>query len=71
MNVVQPIRQISKIEEIKDLLRHQSVRDEFLFTLGINSGLRYRHIGPRYMALHSALLTSNKRLARKQDEMHP
>jgi integrase len=40
MNTVQPIRDKYKIEQIKDLLRHQSIRDEFLFTLGINSGLR-------------------------------
>jgi len=46
MNTVQPIRQKNKIEEIKDLLRHQSVRDEFLFTLGINSGLRISDLLP-------------------------
>lgn len=46
MNIVQPIRQKDKIEEIKDLLRHQSIRDEFLFTLGINSGLRISDLLP-------------------------
>ena len=46
MKVVQPIRDITKLEQIKDLLRHQSVRDEFLFTLGINSGLRISDLLP-------------------------
>ncbi|MBD0379578.1 site-specific integrase [Paenibacillus sedimenti] len=46
MNIVQPIRDKNKIEEIKDRLRHQSLRDEFLFTLGINSGLRISDLLP-------------------------
>jgi integrase len=46
VNLVQPIRQKEKLEQIKDLLRHRSIRDEFLFTLGINSGLRISDLLP-------------------------
>jgi len=37
---VQPIRDTGKIEEIKDVLKHNSMRDYFLFVMGINTGLR-------------------------------
>ena len=37
---VQPIRSKDKIEEIKQLLKQQSLRDYFLFVMGINCGLR-------------------------------
>jgi integrase len=37
---VQPIRDKAKIEEIKSRLMHRSYRDNFLFTMGINTGLR-------------------------------
>ena len=40
MNVVEPIRDKSKIQAIKDELRKSNIRDFVLFTLGINSGLR-------------------------------
>ncbi|MNI34769.1 Tyrosine recombinase XerC [compost metagenome] len=39
MQVVQPIRDLGKIEEIQDILKRQSMRDCLLFTIGINSGL--------------------------------
>jgi integrase len=39
MQVVQPIRQQEKINEIQDILMRQSMRDWLLFTIGINSGL--------------------------------
>jgi len=40
MNLVQPIRDKQKIDEIKAILKRQSGRDYFLFTVGINTGLR-------------------------------
>jgi integrase len=39
MQVVQPIREQEKIEQIQEVLREQSIRDWLLFTIGINSGL--------------------------------
>lgn len=44
MNYVQPIRDISKIEEIKNILKRKNYRDYFLFTFGINCGLRISDI---------------------------
>lgn len=40
MELVQPIRDKKKIAEIKEDLKRQSIRDWFLFVLGINSGIR-------------------------------
>jgi integrase len=40
MEFVQPIRNVEKIEEVKNILKHQSYRDYFLFLTGINTGLR-------------------------------
>lgn len=40
MNTVQPIRDKEKIEAIKKILRATSLRNELLFVLGINTGLR-------------------------------
>lgn len=40
MELVQPIRDKTKIEAMKKVLRGQSLRDYVLFILGINSGLR-------------------------------
>jgi integrase len=40
MNFVQPIRDLNKIEEIKDILLKQSYRNYILFLIGINSGLK-------------------------------
>ena len=40
MNLVQPIRDRAKIEQVKALLLEQSPRDHLLFVLGINTGLR-------------------------------
>jgi integrase len=39
MQVVQPIRDQEKIEEIQEILMRQSLRDWLLFTIGINAGL--------------------------------
>lgn len=39
MQVVQPIREQEKIEQIQEVLIRQSHRDWLLFTIGINSGL--------------------------------
>ena len=44
MNHVQPIRDISKIEEMKNILKRKNYRDYFLFMFGINSGLRISDI---------------------------
>lgn len=46
MNTVEPIRDPEKVQEIKDLLLHQSYRNYFLFVFGINSGLRIGDILP-------------------------
>lgn len=40
MNTVEPIRNETKIQEIKDHLKSTSPRDYLLFTMGINSALR-------------------------------
>jgi integrase len=40
MEFVQPIRDKKKLEEIKVNLKKQSLRDWFLFVMGINTGLR-------------------------------
>lgn len=40
MEFVEPIRDVKKIEAIKELLRKQSQRDLLLFVLGINTGIR-------------------------------
>ncbi|MFE8698398.1 site-specific integrase [Cytobacillus sp. FJAT-53684] len=40
MKTVQPIRDREKIETIKKVLRASSLRNELLFVLGINTGLR-------------------------------
>jgi integrase len=40
MNVVEPIRDIEKIEEIKDVLLEKSYRNYMIFLVGINTGLR-------------------------------
>ena len=40
MELVQPIRDKEKIEQMKKYLKSHSLRDYTLFTLGINSGLR-------------------------------
>ena len=46
MELVQPIRDKEKLEEIKDLLKRKSLRDWFLFVLGLNSGLRISDLLP-------------------------
>lgn len=43
-NTVQPIRDLEKIHQIKELLIHRSYRNYFLFFMGINSGLRISDI---------------------------
>jgi len=40
MNVVEPIRDIEKIEEIKDVLLEKSYKNYMIFLVGINTGLR-------------------------------
>ncbi|MCY9670869.1 site-specific integrase [Paenibacillus alginolyticus] len=45
-NAVEPIRDLEKIQEIKDHLLRRSYRDYFLFVFGINSGLRISDILP-------------------------
>jgi len=45
-SAVEPIRDIEKIQEIKNYLLHRSFRDYFLFVFGINSGLRISDILP-------------------------
>jgi integrase len=40
MEIVQPIRDLAKIDEIKIILKRQSYRDYFMFIMGLNTGLR-------------------------------
>jgi integrase len=44
MQVVQPIKDYAKIEQIQDILKRQSLRDWILFTIGINSGIHLSDI---------------------------
>ncbi|KAF0993957.1 hypothetical protein BJQ97_00582 [Geobacillus sp. TFV-3] len=44
MYTVQPIKDREKIEAMKKILRASSLRDELLFTVGINTGLRISDI---------------------------
>lgn len=44
MNIVEPIRDIKTIKAIRTLLKGQSIRNELLFILGINVGLRISDI---------------------------
>lgn len=46
MELVQPIRDKEKLEEIKNLLKRKSLRDWFLFVMGLNSGLRISDLLP-------------------------
>lgn len=46
MNYVEPIRDEKKIKQMKKLLKKRSKRDYFLFTFGINTGLRISDILP-------------------------
>lgn len=46
MEFVEPIRDREIIERMKDILKHESYRDYFLFVFGINSGLRISDILP-------------------------
>lgn len=44
MNVVEPIRDIKTIKNIRSILKSQSTRNELLFILGINVGIRVSDI---------------------------
>lgn len=44
MNAVEPIRDISVIKEMREVLKNKSDRNELLFLLGINVGLRISDI---------------------------
>jgi integrase len=44
LKTVEPIREIKQIQAMRTVLRDQSVRNELLFVLGINSGLRISDI---------------------------
>jgi len=44
MNTVEPIREIKTIKNIRSILKSQSIRNELLFILGINVGLRVSDI---------------------------
>jgi integrase len=46
MEFVEPIRDMETIQQMKDVLMHESYRDYFLFVFGINSGLRISDILP-------------------------
>ena len=40
MNKVQPIRDLEKLEELKEELKKNGTRDYMLFYTGLNSGMR-------------------------------
>jgi len=44
MNYVEPIRDLKTIKYMRVVLRNQSVRNELLYILGINVGLRVSDI---------------------------
>jgi len=44
MNIVEPIRDIKTIKNIRSILKSQSTRNELLFILGINVGIRVSDI---------------------------
>ena len=44
LKTVEPIREIKQIQAMRTVLRDQSIRNELLFVLGINSGLRISDI---------------------------
>ncbi|BFH18169.1 putative integrase/recombinase YoeC [Paenibacillus dendritiformis] len=46
MEFVQPIRDIKQIEMMKSFLLNRSIRDWFLFVMGINVGLRISDLLP-------------------------
>jgi|SRR5690625_3047076 len=46
MKIVQPIRDKKKIGEVKQILKHESYRNYFLFVMGINTGLRISDLLP-------------------------
>lgn len=46
MHIVQPIRSLEKIQEVKQYLKKKSERDYFLFIFGMNSALRISDVLP-------------------------
>ncbi len=40
MNTVEPIRDLTQIDDVKNILKSSSIRDYLLFVMGINTGLR-------------------------------
>lgn len=44
MNIVQPIRDTDKVEEVKQFLKEENERNYILFLIGINTGLRISDI---------------------------
>lgn len=46
MHIVQPIRSLEKIQEVKQYLMKKSDRDYFLFIFGMNSALRISDVLP-------------------------
>lgn len=62
MNVVEPIRDIKIIKNMRSVLKDQSIRNELLFILGINVGLRISDILKLKI---SDLVKSNKKTVKK------
>lgn len=48
MQTVQPIKDREKIEAIKKILRASTLRNELLFVLGINTGLRISALNKKH-----------------------
>ncbi|MFB5285191.1 hypothetical protein [Peribacillus sp. Hz7] len=48
MQTVQPIKNREKIEVIKKILRASTLRNELLFVLGINNGLRISALNKKH-----------------------
>ncbi|GIO09720.1 putative integrase/recombinase YoeC [Brevibacillus reuszeri] len=69
MNIVEPIRDPAKIEEMKRLLLQQSNRNYFLFVMGINTGLRISDLLPlkvRDVKGKSHLLINEKKTKKRK-----
>lgn len=65
MNIVQPIRDKAKLDAIKKILRASTLRNELLFVLGINTGLRISDL----LALKVGDVLKNKEIVVERIEL--
>jgi integrase len=64
MQVVQPIKELEKIEQIQEILKKQSHRDWLLFTIGINAGLHLSDL----LTLRVVDLKNKNRISIKEEK---